>query len=131
MRTPAPAPILTHEDDESALSVREAPGGYELSIARSGLKTPYRLVAARERLADFAERLVAALDAKRRLVEVDGPGDGKITLRATVAPGEDGELLLLMLARPGGGDEAEMEYVRFASRDQMADFAEALLGLGA
>lgn len=123
-------PLLTHEDDESALAVRQAPGGYEVAIARAGLKVPYRLVARRDALAAFAQEIVEALESKRRLAEVRGPSDGKLRLAATVAPGEESELLMLMLAREGGkGDELEAEYVRFASRSQMAGFAEALLGL--
>jgi len=128
---PGNDPLLTHEDDESALTVRGAPAGYEVAIQRPGLKAPYRLAAPREALSGFAQSLLEALESKRRLAEVEGPSDGKLRLAATVAPGEEGELLLLMLAREGGkGDELEAEYVRFASRAQMADFAEALLGLG-
>lgn len=124
---PGNDPLLTHEDDESALSVRRAPAGYEVQIQRPGLKVPYRLAASRADLVAFAQDLLEALEGKRRLAEVEGPGDGKLSLRATVAPGEDAELLLLMLAREGSkGDELEAEYVRFASRDQMSGFAEAL-----
>jgi hypothetical protein len=121
---------MRHEDDESAFEVRNAPGGYEVSLERPGLKARYRLATAREPLAQFAQRLLEALEQKRRVAEIDGPTDGKLRLAATLAPGEEGELLLVALAREGSaGEETEMEYVRFASRGQMADFAEALLGL--
>lgn len=127
--TPA-APLLTHEDDESTLTLRAAPTGYEVAITRPGLKAHYRLVAPREEIAAFAERVLEVLETKKRIADVDGPTDGKLALGATVAPGDEGELLLVLLARQAsGGDEMEAEFVRFASRAQMADFAEALLGL--
>jgi hypothetical protein len=119
--------ILTHEDDESTLTLRHAPGGLEVAITRAGLRARYALVAAKPDLARFAQDLLDGLDAGHRLVEVAGPAEGKTRLAATAAPGEDGELLLVMLARESPGDEMEAEFVRFASRAQMAAFAEELL----
>lgn len=125
----APEPLLTHEDDESLLSVTRAPSGLALDITRPGLKARYRVVAPLPELRRFAEELIDGLESKRRLVEVAGPTEGALHLAATAAPGEDGELLLLMIAKEAKGEELEAEYVRFASRGQMVDFAQALLSL--
>lgn len=125
----APEPVLTHEDDESLLSVRPAPAGYELAITRPGLKAKYRVTASRAALFEFAQSLLDGLESNKRLVEVSGPEEGALHLAATVAPGEEGELLLLMIAKQAKGEELEAEYVRFSNRAQMAELAEAILQL--
>lgn len=122
-----PEAVLRHEDDESALDLRPATGGLELAITRPGLRARYAMVVTKPALASFAQEVLDGLDEGKRLVEVAGPSDGKLRLQATAAPGEEGDLLMLMLAREGKGEELEAEYVRFASRAQMAMFAEDLL----
>jgi hypothetical protein len=128
MRRPEAAPLLTHEDDESALHVRDAGAGLQIEVIRPGLKVPYRITLARDEARGFALEVLEALDSPKRFADIPGPTEGPIGIHAMIAPEDDQEMLMLMLVRGGSkGDEMETEFVKFASRDQMAGFLDDLV----
>jgi hypothetical protein len=127
---PPAAPLLDHEDAESRLTVRTKPPGAEIAIERRGAR-PWRMTAPLDALREWAAQAEETIAEAARVADVPGPSDGRLVLKALVFPGEGGrEDIMVMLQRVGaGGDEAEAEFVRFASRRQVLSFLARLAAI--
>lgn len=127
---PAPEPLLVHEDPEGALLVLPSPIGYTLAIRGASRGAPFEVKLTKEDLKGWVQEVLDAVDSSRRVADVRGPSDGKHRVSALIAPGDEGEDLMVMIVREGvKGDEAEMELVHFSNRDHLGQWAEDVLVL--